>query len=199
MFALIVAINVLMNPFALFVYLNPLMDELPKPVFFLVLFKAALISLAIYVIFALTGDTLFNDVFQISFQAFSIFGGIVIFVIALLFIIQGKKSFISLRENLDDVASEIALPFMVGAGSISLSIVIGNRYPAGAAVAILAVSMAINYLIIALLTFIKYKLLKRKFRVAFDKLMGIFLRINGFFVGAIGVDMIIKGIQQLSV
>jgi multiple antibiotic resistance protein len=38
---------------------------------------------------------------------------------------------------------------------------------------------------------------KHKFRVAFDKNMEILLRLNGFFIGAIGINMIIQGINSL--
>jgi multiple antibiotic resistance protein len=45
-----------------------------------------------------------------------------------MFIVGGRESFIQMRENLDDMASQLALPFMVGAGSVSVSILIGNAY-----------------------------------------------------------------------
>ncbi|WP_155800630.1 hypothetical protein [Pontibacter sp. BAB1700] len=37
----------------------------------------------------------------------------------------------------------------------------------------------------------------KKVQVAFDKNMELLLRINGFFLGAIGIDMIVSGIRNL--
>lgn len=48
---------------------------------------------------------------------------------ALMYLLHGKKSFINMRGDLDDVAQQLALPFMVGAGSISVSVLIGYEYP----------------------------------------------------------------------
>jgi multiple antibiotic resistance protein len=37
----------------------------------------------------------------------------------------------------------------------------------------------------------------KRFREGFDKVMELLLRINGFFLGAIGIDMIFTGIIKL--
>ena len=38
---------------------------------------------------------------------------------------------------------------------------------------------------------------KKKFKIAFDKNMKLLLRLNGFFIGAIGIDMMIEGIVNM--
>ncbi|MFW5755581.1 MAG: MarC family protein, partial [Tangfeifania sp.] len=81
-------------------------------------------SLFICLVFFLSGDFIFRRVFQIEFESFRIFGGIIIFSYAHFFIVKGQRALIMIKENLDDLASEIALPFMVGAGTISLSILL---------------------------------------------------------------------------
>lgn len=55
----------------------------------------------------------------------------------------------------------------------------------------------ITFLILITLTFFRSLIDKKKFKIAFDKNMAIMLRINGFFVGAIGIDMVLSGIQSL--
>ena len=55
----------------------------------------------------------------------------------------------------------------------------------------LVVSAAVA--VICLLLFIKYRLLKKEVHIVFSKTLGILLRMNGFLIGAIGIDMIIKG------
>lgn len=37
----------------------------------------------------------------------------------------------------------------------------------------------------------------KNIQIAFDKNMELLLRINGFFLGAIGIDMIVTGISNL--
>lgn len=188
---------ILMNPFAQFLYLKQVADELDFRTFAIVYGQATLMSLVIYLIFALIGESLFSNILRISIDAFRIFGGIIIFSYAFLFIMKGAKSMIQTRENLDDLASEIALPFIVGAGTIYLSIIIGTKSPSfWIAAAIITGVMIVNYVIVMLFAFIKDHFRKRQ-QVAFDKYLGIMTRLNGFFIGAIGVQMIVEGFQKL--
>ena len=188
---------IMLNPFALFIYLSPIMEDLDNRQFNSVLMKASIISFLIYCVFMIGGEFLFKQVFRIHFESFQVFGGIVIFSYAYQYIVRGDKSLIHIKENLDDLASEIALPFMVGAGSISLSILIGYQHEIYIGVGLLAIILFINFFTILLLKYIKDQLSRRKMKVAFDKNMSIFLRVNGFFIGAIGVDMTVKGIINL--
>jgi multiple antibiotic resistance protein len=194
MITLIIAFLVMLNPFALFLYLDPVRRELSKKSFAKVLFKANLISFGIYFLFLVFGDFIFKNILQINFESFRIFGGIIIFSFAYFFIIKGQKAFLQMKGNLDELASEIALPFMVGAGTISLAILLGHQFPTVLATVCLALILSINFLIIMLLTYIREKISRKRFRIAFDKNMEILLRLNGFFVGAIGINMVITGI-----
>jgi multiple antibiotic resistance protein len=194
MFKLGVSFLILMNPFAQFLYLKSVADELDVPTFTRVYGKASLMSFIIYIIFAKAGDALFTEFFSIRFESFKIFGGIIIFSYAFLFILTGAKSMVRLKENLDDLASEIALPFIVGAGTIYLSILIGKNTPnIAVATVIIGAVMLINFLTVVLFALIKEQF-KKKRRIAFDKLVSIAMRLNGFFMGAIGVHMVMDGL-----
>ena len=116
----------MMNPFALFLYLEPIRKDLDHKIFLKVIFKATLISFTICLIFFLFGNMMFQKIFQINFESFRIFGGIIIFSFSYIYIVKGQKAMIMMKEDLDDLASEIALPFMVGAGTISLSILLSQ-------------------------------------------------------------------------
>jgi multiple antibiotic resistance protein len=173
------------------------MLELDHKEFKKVLFKASLISFLIYLVFFLFGDLLFTKVLQINFEAFRIFGGIVLFSFAYFYIVKGQKALLKMKENLDDLANEIALPFMVGAGTISLAILMKEQLDYTWGIITLALSMVVCYIVVMALKFVRDKLKKEKFRVAFDKNMEIMVRLNGFFVGAIGINMMNTGIQNL--
>src|SRR5665811_857498 len=93
MFAYILSFLILLNPFALFIYLVPLYKEQGLGTFFKILAWASIISFVIYGFFAVYGQDIFV-VLQVNFEAFRIFGGIVLLSFALIFILQGKKSFV---------------------------------------------------------------------------------------------------------
>lgn len=188
---------VLLSPFALFLYLRPVMKELSHRDFINLLFKATSISFVIFFVFLLSGDFVFRQVLSINFESFRIFGGIIIFSIAYLFIMKGQKAFFHLKGSLDDLAAEIALPFLVGAATISLTILMGNRFSPVLGSLLLILILSINFFSILFLKYLRDRIKEKKLKVAFDKNMEILLRLNGFFIGAIGINMIIHGINTL--
>ncbi len=197
MIAAIVSFLVMLNPFALFLYLKPVMKDLSDADFRSVFIKASIISFCIYLVFLLFGDLVFQKVFRINFESFRIFGGIVLFSFSYMFIVQGKKAFIQIKGDLHDLASEIALPFMVGAGTISLTVLMSEQLQLWQGIVALALIMLINYLIIMGLKLVRRGMRSKKFQMAFDKIMELLLRINGFFLGAIGVDMVVTGVSNV--
>jgi multiple antibiotic resistance protein len=118
----ILAFVALINPFALFLYLDSVRRDLSFAKFTYVIFKASVISFAVSILFFIAGDYILREIFNINFNSFRIFGVIVIFTSAYLFVVKGGGALIHYKDDLDDLASDIALPFMVGAGTISLSI-----------------------------------------------------------------------------
>ncbi|MDX5436150.1 MAG: hypothetical protein LPK03_03100 [Pontibacter sp.] len=197
MIAAIFSFLVMLNPFALFLYLKPVMGDLSDADFRAVFLKASLISFSIFMVFLLFGDVVFQKVFRINFESFRIFGGIVLFSLAYIFIVQGKKAFIQIKGDLHDLASEIALPFMVGAGTISLTILMADQLVLWQGILSLVLIMLINFVVIMGLKQIRRGMRSKRVQTAFDKNMELLLRINGFFVGAIGVDMVVTGITNL--
>ncbi|MEA3378921.1 MAG: MarC family protein, partial [Nanoarchaeota archaeon] len=102
-----------------------------------------------------------------------------------------------MKEDLDNLASEIALPFMVGAGTISLSILLSQKMSYLLGTTTIIIIFSVNFLLLVFLTKFRRKIDTKKVKIAFDKNMGILLRLNGFFIGALGVDMILTGINNL--
>ena len=197
MFSLLIAFVVMINPIALFLYLLPIMEELEDKEFAKVMFKATFISFMIYFIFFLFGDVIFTKVFQINFESFRIFGGIVLFSFAYFYIVKGQKAMLRMKENLDDLANEIALPFMVGAGTISLAILMKEKLDYALGIGTLILATFVSFNIVMGLKFVRDRLKNERLRIAFDKNMEIAVRLNGFFVGAIGIDMMNTGIRNM--
>jgi multiple antibiotic resistance protein len=197
MITAILSFLVMLNPFALFLYLKPVMGDLSDKDFRMVFWKATLISFVIFLVFLVFGDVVFQKVFRINFESFRIFGGIVLFSFAYMFIVQGKKAFIQIKGDLHDLASEIALPFMVGAGTISLTVLLSVDEEIWMGAIILFIAVLVNFLMVMGLKQIRNRIPSKRFQKAFDKNMELLLRVNGFFLGAIGIDMIISGISNL--
>lgn len=193
----IVELVVMLNPFALYLYLQPVIKDLDDRAFLKVFSKATMISFGILLAFVLGGDFIFSNVFHIHLEAFRIFGGIVIFSFAYHFIVKGRRALIRLKGSLDDLASEIALPFMIGAGTISLTIFAGREHSALVGVLIVLIALLINYVLVLILKEVRSQFERRKLRAAFDYNMSILLRLNGFFVGSIGINMILVAINNL--
>lgn len=185
----------IVNPVAVFVYLAPVRQNLSERDFLRVLFMATMISLAINLFFTFTGEWIFRSVFKINFNSFRIFGGIVLLSISLMSIIQGQKALISIRGSLDDIASEIAMPFMTGVGTISVCILLGSKMGRLEAAGVNFAVAAAAFAIVALLAAVRYHL-KDSITAVFDKVLAILIRINGFFMGAFGVEMIMTGISS---
>ena len=193
----LIAFFMLINPFALFLYLVRVMRKLKHKAYCRMLFEATAISFVVYVIFLLIGESMFTKVFNVSFESFRIFGGIVIFSYAYHYIVKGEKALIHIRPNIEEIAEEVAIPFIVGAGTISLTILLSHEasWPLGASA--IAGILALNYFIIVGLKWLRDHIQHRTLRIVFDKNLEILLRILGFFLGAIGVDMFVIGVKNV--
>ncbi len=198
MISSIVIFLFLLNPFGLFLYLGPVMKSLTNREFREVLLKASIISFMIFLVFAVLQDFLFDFIFDINFNSFRVFGGIIIFSIAYLFIMKGEKAFIQLKGSLMEIANQVALPYMVGAATISLVILMSEKFTLSLTILMLAIILAINHMIIMGMKFLRESLETRKHELVFDRMMDLLLRLNGFFLGAMGIDMVVSGIFNLS-
>ena len=196
MFEAIIAFLVLLNPFAMFIFLQPVIRKTSSRELMLVLAKSSVVAFAIFVLFALSGDVFFEKVLQVQFDSFRIFGGLVITYLSFVMIVNGKKSFITYNEDHSIISSEIVMPLMVGAGTISLSVIMGNSFGKIDTIIALALVIAITYALIVALTLFRQKVVNQ-FEKAFDKNMDMALRLIAFFAGTIGLDMILVGFQNM--
>ena len=159
--------------------------------------RASLLSFGVYALFALTGDFLFLDVFRVRVEAFRIFGGVIVFIIALRYFTQGSGSNQFFQGKPTELASSISIPFMVGPATIWVSMVIGRNLPAPNAVLHIAAILLINYLGVV----ISHRFLSHLDSLR-DSLAGAYLtilmRTNALFIGAIGVEMILAGIEGMA-
>jgi len=196
MFEAIIAFLVLLNPFAMFIFLQPVIRKLSFAELLRVLAKASVGAFIIFALFALSGDIFFQRVLQVRFDSFRIFGGLVITYLSFVMIVQGKKSFIHYNIDHSLISGEIMMPLMVGAGTISLSILMGDSFGKLRTLVALVLVLIITFILISILALFRKRVIRR-FEKAFDRDMDMALRLIAFFAGTIGLDMVINGIRNI--
>lgn len=189
---------VLFNPFLMSIYLQDLIQELDRQTFLRVLMRASLISGIVFLLFAWGGEAIFTDVLQVEFASFLIFGGLVIFLIAMQMLFIGSDAIKRMRGgNPEHISGSIAMPFMIGPGTISASVLAGSTmdYPMAAA----------NITLALILTIVMLMVLKHAFDVIkvrnaslLERYIDITGRAGALLTGTIGIQMILQGIRHVS-
>jgi small neutral amino acid transporter SnatA (MarC family) len=184
----------LLNPFLVIIYLLDVVQRLDSRSFRRILFRAGLIAGTVFCCFGLVGDAIFSSVIQAEFGSFQIFGGIVFLLIGLQFVFRGPAAIKILRGESKHLAGAIAMPVLIGPGTISASVIIGKRLqPFSACVAIiLAVGMSL-VVVLLLKKLHDYVRLTRKSLV--DRYIEIAGRVSALYVGTVSVEMIMQGLR----
>lgn len=185
---------VLLNPFLMSIYLIDLIESLDDHTFLSTLTRGVVIATVVFCLFAVGGDAIFANVFQVRFASFLAFGGIVFIVISLRFIQVGPQAISELRGDPQHIAGSIAMPFMIGPGTVSASVLAGARLPVTWAVASIASAMVV--MVIGLLA-IKWLhgFVKHRNADLVDRYVDIIGRASALLIGTIAVDMVFTGIE----
>jgi len=129
-----------------------------------------------------------------EFASFQIFGGVVFLLIGLQFVFKGPTAIEILRGESQHLAGAIAMPILIGPGTISASVIIGQRHDpltaCGAVLAAVGISVVIMILLKAVHDYVRPRrepLIERYIEIAG--------RITALFVGTISVEMIMQGVR----
>lgn len=186
---------VILNPFALSVYLMEIFQSHSLSTIAGILTRATLISGVVFVLFAWGGDRIFNDVLQIRFAAFQIFGGMVFLIIGVRFMISGGEALVVLRGSPEHLAGTIAMPFMIGPGTVSAAIVAGAKLPLGYAVIAIASALTVTILLLLSVKVMFDRLRTRNSRLI-ERYADLASRVAAVLIGTIAVEMVLDGIQR---
>jgi len=190
-----VLLFVLLNPFLLCVYLLDLIQEMEARHFGRVLARAAVISGVVFAVFAWAGDAIFSRVLQVRFCAFQVFGGIVFLVVAIRFVLLGSQAISSLRGSAEHLAGSIAMPFMIGPGTVSASVFAGTRLPI--ALAALAIVAALSSTVLAVLVLkILHDFVRARNERLVERYVEIVGRVSALIIGTIAIEMVFQGIDS---
>ena len=185
---------VLLNPFLIIIYLIDVVQKLDRREFGKVLTRAGFIASAVFCTFAVVGDAIFNRFMQAEFASFQIFGGIIFVAIGLQFVFQGPRAIELLRGESQHLACAIAMPVLIGPGTISASIVIGRCHdPIPACLSIIG-AVAICLIAITLLKLL-HDFVRPRNEPLIERYIEIAGRVTALFVGTIAIEMIMQGIR----
>jgi multiple antibiotic resistance protein len=184
----------LLNPFLLSIYLLDLIEQLDRTTFMRALVRGMLISFAVFSVFAVAGDAIFSHVLQVQFAAFLIFGGIVFLIIAVRYVLVGSQAIRDLRGPAEHLSGSIAMPFLIGPGTVSASVLAGSRQSAPYAVFSIALALAVAIVALLLLKLLHDHVRQRQERLV-ERYVDVVGRISALVIGTIAVDMILRGID----
>lgn len=185
---------VLLNPFTMSIYLLELVKAFEFFKFARVMLWAAFMSLIVFIIFAISGEALFEDVFQVRFFSFQIFGGITFLIIGVRLILGSGPPVGALRPDAEHLSGAIAMPFIVGPGTISASVLAGTRLDP-----VVACSAIVLALVLAVVSILGFKLIhdyvQRYNKNILQRYTEVVGRITALFTGSFAIELIVKGIE----
>ena len=186
----------LLNPFMMSIYMLGLIKNLSASVFNKALIQGSLISYVVFVLFAWGGEAIFSQYLQVRFEAFQIFGGIIFLVIGYRFVFEGADTIGDIRGG--NAAGMIAMPFMIGPGTVSASVITGSKIPLLGSAAVIGATLLLTCSLLMLMKF-AHDNLKVKHADYVDRYVDIVGRIAALLVGTIAINMIINGVTGLIV
>jgi len=184
----------LLNPFLIIIYLIDVVQIMDRRQFARVIIRAALIATVVFWFFAILGDVVFISVVQAEFASFQIFGGIVFLLIGLQFVFRGPKAIEILRGDSKQLAGAIAMPLLIGPGTISASVIAGKKLAPLIACTSVFLAVSVSVLIMVSLK-VLYDITLPKREALIQRYIEISGRITALFVGTISIEMIMKGVR----
>ena len=185
----------LLNPFLVIVYLIDVLEKLERKLFQKVLLRAGVIAGIVFCCFSILGDAIFSNVIHAEFASFQIFGGIVFLLIGIQFVLQGPSAIGLLRGESKHIAGAIAMPILIGPGSISASIIIGEKHETWIACSIVICAVAISITIMIILKAV-YDFIHPKKENLVQRYIEIAGRIQALYIGTISIEMIMSGLRN---
>jgi multiple antibiotic resistance protein len=183
----------LLNPFLLVVYLIDVFDKLPTHTFRKVVIRAGIISAVVFSLAAILGDVLFQDLLQAEFASFQVFGGVVFLLIGLRFVFEGNTAIKGLRGESRHIAGSIAMPLMIGPGTIGASIVVGKRLSRVNAVLSISLAVLISVSLMILLKYV-HDYVRARNEELVQRYIDVAGRVTALVVGTFAIEMIMRGL-----
>lgn len=118
----------------------------------------------------------------------------VFLLIALQFVFRGPRAIEVLRGESEHVAGAIAMPILIGPGTISVSVIIGKRHEMLVACVVVILAVLISLITMFLLKS-AHDYVKARNESLIERYIEIAGRITALFAGTISIEMIFQGIR----
>lgn len=185
----------IINPFAQMLYLTPLMRDTEFRQFYRILLEGVAMTYAVCLGCAFLGEWLLFEFFQVRLASMRVFGGLINLQLAWMYVMKGPEGVKLFSGSVTELAQQIALPIMIGAGVIWVTMRIGRVHPPWATAVIIFAALSVN--LAAILTY--HFLLTATtgpLGLAVIKYLGMAMRLNALLIGAVSVEMILGGILE---
>lgn len=186
---------VIINPFAQMLYLSNLMNQVSTREFGAIFLQGSLLTLTICLLCAFLGEFILFKMFQVSLPAMRIFGGLVNLTLSYSYVMKGPEGIKLFHGDITQLAQQIALPVMVGAGVVWVSMRIGQTHTPPATVLIIASALLINGLMVLGYQAI-FNNVHGRIEMLLVKYFGVAMRFNALLIGAVSIEMILGGIRD---
>jgi small neutral amino acid transporter SnatA (MarC family) len=186
---------VIMNPFAQTLYLSELMTRTTTREFGSILLQGVLMTLFICLICAFFGRLILFNLFQVSLPTMRVFGGLINLVLAYRYVMHGPQGVKLFSGDVTEIAQQIAMPVMVGAGVVWISMRIGETHSPPVAAAIIATVLTINAAVVFGYRGV-FQVVHGNVERMLVKYFGVVMRFNALLIGALSVQMILGGITE---
>lgn len=175
------------------IYMLGMIKNLDAKVFIKSLIQGSIIAFIVFMMFAWGGEAIFSKYLNLRFEAFQIFGGLIFLVIGYRFVFQGADTVGEIRGDAKNLAGTVAMPFMIGPGTISAAVVTGLKMPIGGAAGVIGLTLVCTCSVLILMK-LSHDFLRHKHAQYIDYYVEVVGRLSALLVGSIAVDMIISGV-----
>lgn len=114
-------------------------------------------------------------------------------LIGVRFVFSGADAMRAIRGQPEHIAGSIAMPFMIGPGTVSASVVIDARLPVLNAAAVIALTLVLTVVLVTVIKVVHDYVKERNARII-DRYMEIVGRLSALLIGTIAVEMIFEGL-----
>jgi multiple antibiotic resistance protein len=178
----------LINPVSKVFLLSSMDPQYSRKELFSVTVKSNITALLILLALTGMGSFLFRVVFHVDIYSLKVAGGIVLFIIGLTAVRQGRFFEKSIEDSHNDISIvPLAAPLIAGPGTITAAIAFASNYGELVTMVSLTAAVFINFLVM---------LGSRRIGRTLERLSatGPLIRITGLIVAAVAVQMVLGGL-----
>lgn len=185
----------LLNPFLIIIYMIDVVKKNSLHRFISILVRASVITSVVFIAFALVGNAIFSDIIQARFASFQIFGGLIFLIIGVQFVMNGPQAIEMLRGDSDNIAGSIAMPILIGPGTISAAVLVGQKLNTVFSIVSIVLTLSVCVFIMIMLKILHDFIAPRK-EDLIQRYIEVVGRITALYVGTISIEMIMSGIHD---